>query len=159
MAWCFDTSAFLEPWNRHYPPAIASQLWEIIDEMWDNAEIIVPEEVFHETKKFDDEVHKWVKERKNRLREPTQDVQVEVSKIMQSHAGLVAQGKGRSGGDPWMIATASADSATVVTYEGFAQKQTKIKIPDVCRDLNIDCVQFHEFLKSAGITLGATRTS
>jgi len=158
MAWCFDTSALLEPWNRHYPPVVASQLWEIIDEMWESGEIIVPDEVFHETKRFDDEVHRWVAERKKRLREPTEDVQEEVRNIMKSHPKLVGQGKGRSGGDPWMIATAAVDDATVVTYEGSDDKSTKVKIPSVCEDIGVACAQFREFLTGAKITLGATRS-
>ena len=157
MTWCFDTSAFIEPWRRHYPPAIAAPLWEIIDDMWECGEIIVPEEVLVELESVDDDVHKWVKDRRARLIEPCAAIQDSVRSLMQTHAGLVAAGKGRSGGDPWMIVTADVKGSTVVTYENFAEKKTKIKIPDVCDSLGIPCCQFHKFLAEAGVKLGARR--
>lgn len=125
--------------------------------MWKAGEIVVPEEVLHETKRFDDDVHKWVAERKSWLREPTSDVQQVVRQIMSSHPKLVGQGKGKSGGDPWMIATAFAEGATMVTYEGSDDKSTKVKIPDVCKALGVPCVPFGKFLIGAGIILGASR--
>ena len=91
-------------------------------------------EVFHELKKKDDDVFAWAKVRKDTLfREIDDDVQDEVVRIMQLYPKLVDTGKGKSGGDPFVIAQALAarPNLVVITQEAGGSAD-KPKIPFVC---------------------------
>lgn len=44
----FDTSAFIEPWVRHYPFDIAASLWEHLDRLGETGTVVAQEEVYHE---------------------------------------------------------------------------------------------------------------
>ena len=76
-------------------------------------------EVYHELEKKDHEVFAWVKERKDILcREIDNWVQAEVIRLMRAYPRLVDTKKGKSGGDPFVLAQALAgDPRLVVVSE------------------------------------------
>lgn len=107
--------------------------------------IFLPEEVKDEILKTDDDLAKWVKECKIPIIKTTQRVTENLSKIYTanpSHKYLVDNTKARSLADPWVIAHAMTQKATVVTKEikVTAVSSKKIKIPNVCENMNIRCI-------------------
>ena len=58
--------------------------------------------------------------------------------------------------DPWVIAFAMAENAVVVTKESSSATPTKrIKIPDVCRAMNVPFLNDFEFAREVGIRFAA----
>lgn len=132
--YCIDTSSLLHAWRRAYPPKRFARLWMAIDQLIDDGRLIASIEVFHELKKKDDDVFSWARDRKDLLFvEIDEAVQVQVVRIMQKYPKLVDTGKGKSGGDPFVIAQALARTPrlVVVTQEagGTADRP---RIPYVC---------------------------
>lgn len=41
--------------------------------------------------------------------------------------------------DPWLIAKARVQSLVIITHESFSANTTKVKIPNVCQNFNIEC--------------------
>ena len=103
-------------------------------------------EVLEELKKKDDDVYAWVKERKDLLfvdiDEPVQDA---VVYLMGKHERLVDTVRGKSGGDPFVIALALAsDPQMVVVTE---EDAGKVRIPAVCRAEGLECVRLADFIE------------
>ena len=137
-----DTSCLVHGWHRAYPPKRFPGLWARINALIDEGRLVASIEVFNELEKKDDELRAWAKDRKAALfREIDDDVQGAVVHVMAAYPKLVDTGKGKSGGDPFVIAQALAGDPvlTVVTQEqgGSADKP---RIPFVCQAEGVPCI-------------------
>lgn len=132
--YCIDTSALVHAWRRAYPPKRFSGLWEAIDKLINDGRLVATIEVFFELKKKDDDIFAWAKDRKETMFiEINDDVQSEVVRIMQVYPKLVDTGKGKSGGDPFVIAQAlSGNPRLVVVTQEAGGTADKPRIPYVC---------------------------
>lgn len=148
---CFDTSAFLEPWKTHYPPDIVRPLWDQIETFGKDGVVVAPEQVLRELSKYDDPLSSWAKDHAHIFKAPTEAVQRALRDVMRTHPGLVSIGKNRSGADPWVIAQARVSAAVVVTYEGPEPNRRQPKIPEVCLAYKIPCLTFVDFLRDVNI--------
>jgi hypothetical protein len=142
VTYSIDTSCLVHGWRRAYPPKRFAGLWARIDSLIGEGRLVASIEVYNELEKKDDDIFEWAKERKQALfREIDDDVQNAVIHIMQTYPKLVDTGKGKSGGDPFVIAQALASNPTltVVTQEqgGSADKP---RIPFVCKSEGITCI-------------------
>jgi hypothetical protein len=146
--YCIDTSAFLDGWVRHYPPDIFETLWVKLDELVKSNNIIASIEVLHELKKKDDDIYNWCKERLNLFQDIDNDVQEKVAYIMEKYPRLVDTKKGKSGGDPFVIALSIVKSPklTIVTGEK-GGSEISPKIPYVCQQENIRCINILDLIK------------
>ena len=90
-------------------------------------------------KKKDDEIFEWAKARKEIMfADIDDDVQSEVVQIMQTFPKLVDTGKGKSGGDPFVIAQAlAANPHLVVVTQEAGGSADKPRIPYVCDQLGV----------------------
>lgn len=149
----FDTNALIEPWNKYYTLKIVSDYWDILDNLAKEKIIFCSIQVKYEIDKIDDKLKKWVSNRPYLFREVTDEVNQHLRDILASHPELVDSKRGRSLADPWVIAHALAENAVVVTKEGLAPK--KVHIPDVCRDLGVQCISDHDFVNEIGIEMSA----
>jgi uncharacterized protein DUF4411 len=149
--YCVDTSAWLDGWNRFYPPKVFRKLWDEIDELVTAGEIIAPEEVYVELAKRDDDLHAWVKSRKMMLRPPEKPIQDASAILLSKYPRLVDTLKNRSQADPFVIATAQLAKATVVTGESFGTS-LRPRIPFVCQREGIPCINFLEMLIELKLT-------
>ena len=70
------------------------------------------------------------------------------------HKFLVDNTKARSLADPWVIAHALAKNATVVTKEVkvTAVSSKKIKIPNVCENMNVRCINDFKMIDELNIS-------
>jgi predicted nucleic acid-binding protein len=130
--YCFDTSAFIEPWNKHYPIRLLPQYWKNIANLIDAGRIFCPVEVYEEILKKDDSLVEWIKQRKEKLVHPiTIPVQQKVTEILSRFPKLIKVYRNQSMADPWVIAHALIENAIVITKE-IPGSNTDIKIPNVC---------------------------
>ena len=147
MVFCFDTSAILDAWVRHYPPDVFPSIWARMDQAAISGQIFVIDEVAAELKRKDDEIYKWVVARQSMIVSIDEDVQTKLAQLMKSFPRLVDTKKNRSGCDPWVIALAQARSFAVVTAEKPSGSLVKPKIPDVCNELAIPCLEVVQFFR------------
>lgn len=147
MPYSVDTSAFLDAWVRHYPPDVFPRIWEQMEAAAKMATICVSDEVVSELAKKDDGAHQWVKARPNIIVALDAEIEKHVQEIMQRYSRLVDTKKGRSVGDPFVIAVARHRNLTVITGENATGKIATPKIPDVCDDLKIRWIRLLDFFR------------
>jgi predicted nucleic acid-binding protein len=147
----FDTSAYLNGWHDHLPPATFGSVWEFMAAEMAAGRIVAPREVLSEMLKKDDEVAAWARERADAFVEPSEVVQRRAGEIYQlfPNPGL------RDQADPFVIAEAEARGFTVVTYEGrtFSGVPTRRwdrQMPGICLHLDIGCATLPEALTELG---------
>ena len=115
-----------------------------------NGGIFVIEEVVRELERKDDDIYQWVKQRDAMIVPIDVEVQEHLTQIMSKYGRLVDTRRNRSGCDPWVIALARARGLTVVTGEKATGNLEKPKIPDVCKDLGVSCVDIVDFFRKQG---------
>lgn len=142
----------MDGWVRYYPPDVFPTLWSNLDPFIDGGEIICSEEVYVETSKKADELHEWIKDRKQMLVPLTSEIQQLATDLLTDYPRLVDTLRGRSQADPFVIATAIETNSIVVTGENRTGNLTKPKIPDVCDARGIRSMNFLQMIRELGLT-------
>ena len=118
--------------------------------------IFISELVYEEITRTEDDLSKWLKGSNI----PIHKIDEPVTRCLQSifshnplHKNLVDNTKARSLADPWVIAHAINEKATVVTKEEkvTALNSKKIKIPNVCENMGVRWINDFEFINELGI--------
>lgn len=152
MAYCVDTSGWLDGWQRHYPPDVFPSLWAKLDALVTAGEIISSEEVYLELERKSDDLHDWLKARKQLLVPLDEEIQIGATRLLSEHPRLVDTLRGRSKADPFVVATAMARTAVVVTGEIISGNLDKPRIPDVCQVKGIRCINFLQMIRELRLT-------
>ncbi len=151
--YCLDAGVFINGWHKHYHKDVFPSVWTHLHKQLSEGVAFVPHEIYNEVLRVDDEASRWLKVRKHCVRRETTEVMAHMKYIMRTYPRLVEQRTHRSGGDPFLIATAFVDKSIVVTEENFAENPSKPKIPDVCKDMQIECIKPLEFYRRTGLVL------
>ncbi len=146
-----DTSTIIEAWERRYPITIFLPLWNRLDEMISDGQILVCEEVFRELEKKEDGAYLWFKDRKDDARVAIdENTMAKVTEILAVFPRMVNATKGRSGADPWVVATAILNNAAVVTEES---RRREPRIPFVCEHFGIGHTNLLGFVQQMNLRL------
>lgn len=143
-----DTSSLVHAYQRSYPPDILPALWENrLDELIAAGRLVSPFDVLEELKQKHDDLYGWAKLRPQMFVE-IDSFQDELAKIMKDFPRLVDTKKGKSGGDPMVIALALSKNPrfTVVTEEGFGSPKSP-RIPFVCADRSLRCINVLQLIR------------
>lgn len=144
-----DSSALIHGWRRAYPPRNFAPFWDRLDDLITSNRLRASVEVFNELERKDDDLFKWCKERRELFCvEIDNAIQDHLAHIMGAYPRLVDTSKGRSGGDPFVIALARSNKPllTVVSEEN-PGGPTRPKIPDVCRSEGIRCIRLLDLIQ------------
>ena len=152
MPYCVDTSGWLDGWQRNYPRDVFPTLWRRVEVVIEAGDIFSSEEVYVELQKKDDEIHDWMKARKEMLVPLTEEIQTIASDLLAEFPRLVDTLRNRSKADPFVIATAIDRKATVVTGEPITGNMTKPRIPDVCNVREVRCINFLQMIRELNLT-------
>jgi hypothetical protein len=150
VAFSLDTSGLLDAWVRYYPPDVFPAIWSLMDAAVKKGDIFVIDEVVQEVKRKDDGLLEWIKRHEDMIVAIDDSIQRHVLEIMSRHGRLVDSRKNRSGCDPWVIALARERGLTVVTAEKASRNLAKPKIPDVCLDFNVPCIEIIDLFRQQG---------
>ncbi len=140
--YCLDANVLIQAWQKYYSPKLCPDYWTVLDTLGKEGKVFLPQLVYEEITRTDDALAEWLK--KSSI--PEYKVDSLVTEVLQSiysanpaHLNLVDNTKGRSLADPWVIAHAIKENATVVTKEEkvTASNTTKIKIPNVCDNMGV----------------------
>ena len=151
LKYSIDASAILVAWARYYPIDLFPSFWDKFEEMIKNGIGMAIELIERELSKKDDKCIKWFKSRDlyNFFYEIDDKIQNSVSTILsnQNYQRLVEDRKGTFGADPFVIAFAQVNDFIVVTGEKPSNSLIKPKIPDVCKDIGIECINIIELMR------------
>ena len=154
--YCLDANVLIQAWQKYYSPKYCPDYWDVLDDLGHKGIIFIPEMVFEEILKTDDDLLKWLRSSKISIRKIDEAVSICLKEIYakdQLHKKLVDNNKGRSLADPWIIAHAIHEKATVVTKEEkiTAITEKKIKIPNVCENMGVRWVNDFQFIEELDI--------
>lgn len=154
--YCLDANVLIQAWQKYYSPKFCPEYWNVLNELGIQGRIFIPEIVQEEITRTEDDLSKWLKESKI----PVRKISEQVTKCLQSiysknpiHKQLVDNTRNRSLADPWLIAHAINENATVVTKENkeTAANSKRIKIPNVCENMGVKWIDDFQFIKEIGI--------
>lgn len=140
----FDTNIFINLQQRQ-PIDLYPSVWEKISELMEAGTVISSHEVYEEIMVGDDELTSWIKHREESFVLSSEIIQRNVRDILKTHRALVEGGKKKNTADPFVIAVANVLGGKVVTTETLSGGSNPPKIPNVCMDLGIDCMDFVAF--------------
>lgn len=158
--YCLDANVLIQAWQKYYSMKLCPSYWDFLNDLGNANKIFLPEHVRVEITRTEDDLAAWLQQ----SRIPTYDVDGPVSLALRDmfgknpmHQTLVA--RGRSLADPWVIATAMATGACVVTKEEMitAQNSTKVKIPNVCKNMGVRCIDDFQFLHEVSASFSCNR--
>jgi len=154
--YCLDANVLIQAWQKYYSPRICPNYWDMLDYLGTQNIIFIPEMVYDEIVRTDDDLSKWLKTSQI----PIKKIDEQVTKCLKdiysadpNHKFLVDNTKARSLADPWVIAHALREKAVVVTKEEkvTALNSTKIKIPNVCDKMNVTWINDFQLIEELGI--------
>jgi hypothetical protein len=142
-----DTSALIDGIQRYYRPIVHKSLWLRMDDLIQSGRLIATEEVRIEIERKEDRLKEWCKERTSMFIEVDHEIQPIVSEILFSQGKLIKALSTRSSADPFVIALAKQKAGIVVTGERPSGSLDRPKIPDVCRTMNIRCMNLMDLME------------
>jgi hypothetical protein len=148
--YCFDTSSYIRAWHEAYPLDVVETFWKRLDKAIGDGIVISPEEVFEEMKKRSDALALWLKERDGCRVEIDDEIQGEVLSILDTRPEMAKNRKGGSSADAWVVGLARLRKATVVSEESLTDSQKRPKIPGVCGELKVPCINLLAFMREQG---------
>jgi predicted nucleic acid-binding protein len=154
--YCLDANVLIQAWQKYYSPKLCPGYWEILNDFGKAGRIFLPQNVYEEIVRTEDKLTDWLKN----SNVPIFDVDGEVADCLRDiyaanpvHQYLVDNTKQRSLADPWVIAHAIKEKACVVTKEEkvTTPNTTRIKIPNVCDNMNVRWVNDFQFIEELNI--------
>jgi len=153
-----DTSSLIDL-NYRYPVDVFPGIWKNLEKLIANELLLSPKEVLKEIK--DESLKEWAKKQKKLFRE-LDELQVQiVQEILKKYSSLAKPDKDGPQADPFVIALAvslekdpqktlikTIKKRIIVTEERL--KGSKEKIPFVCKDYDIDCINVIELFRTEG---------
>lgn len=154
--YCLDANVLIQAWQKYYSPKLCPDYWAILDELGKQGRIFLPQMVYEEITRTEDELSNWLKESnipEHKIDGPVTEALRSIYASNSSHQNLVDNTKSRSLADPWVIAHAMKENATVVTKEEkiTAANTTKIKIPNVCDNMKVRWINDYKFVEELNI--------
>ena len=169
--YCVDANLFITAWHTTYPPRILSPLWERIADH--ASDILLVQPVFDEIEPIPPSYRKLST---TELRErhpvriwlqdsgfPVVDVNEETDRLslkLERKYEISDEGKGAGRVDITLIAYAIVKGKTVVSLESIQNqkpnKKRNYKIPLICSEENVECIDFIKMLDQLEISIGSS---
>lgn len=161
--YCLDANVLIQAWQKYYNPRFCPDYWDILIELGKQDKIFIPELVYEEITRTEDELSRWLKASKIPIKKITEPVTICLQKIYSAnpvHKNLVDNINGRSLADPWVIAHSIFENAIVVTKEEkiTALNSKRIRIPNVCDNMGVRWINDFQFIDELDIKFKCTLT-
>lgn len=159
--YCLDANVLIQAWLTYYLLKVCPSYSDTLNTLGEQRRIFMPEMVYQEITRVEDDLSKWLKSSNILIRKIDENVTKCLQEIYSSnpiHKFLVDNTKARSLADPWVIAHAISEGAIVVTKEEkvTATNSKKIKIPNVCDNMNILWMNDFQMINELGIKFSCT---
>lgn len=144
---CVLTSFFRK--DGYYNKNVMKTLWNKVEEMIESGLIVSHIEVMKEIEKGTDNLVLWAKSHKYMFYDYSEK-QIEVVKnIGVDHPKFLEQKKIDFNADPWLVAQAKEYGLSIITREMTGAD----KIPSICGELGIPCLDMIRFLEKEKISI------
>lgn len=163
MIYLLDANSFIQAKNFHYRMNVVPGFWAWLLQKHNGIDIKSIDHVYAEltkSKTDPDDLHGWAVEQKDFF---VKSHDVAIQQVFSDIVNYVSQHRVYSpgelarfldGADPWLIATAKTFGAVIVTHEVMVpENSTKVKIPNVARKFEIDCINIFDLLELTSIKL------
>ncbi len=151
IRYLLDANVFIQAKNQHYGLDFCPAFWDWLIYANTKGVIYSIEKVKEELTVGDDELATWAKSLNEEFFLPidysTTQAMREVSRWVDQNYEMGAESNFFETADYYLISYALAHRFTIVTHEKFTTSTIKIKIPNVCRELNIPCLSPFEMLR------------
>ena len=159
--YCLDANVLIQAWQKYYSPKFCPDYWKLLNELGLNKMIFLPQIVFEEITRTEDDLAEWLKSSGIQIHKIDAPVTQCLKRIYDAnpiHQFLVDNTKQRSLADPWVIAHALKENACVVTKEEkvTAINTTKIKIPNVCDNMGVRWINDFQLVEELNIQFSCT---
>jgi len=156
-----DTNTLITPSRSYYSFNIAPRFWAFLQDEIVLGNLIVMDMVAEEISKGKDILSNWLKTiNVSPLDRRSSDILICYGKILThiqesdsyTDRALALWAKDDHA-DPWIVAAAAARKFTIITFEKPSlsslgnNKTSKPKIPDVCREFGVNCIDIFSFLE------------
>jgi len=139
VVYCVDTSAWTGM-KRGYPFKSFPSLWNKLETLVTSVRLISPHEVYGELEKQEDELFKWVRQRKQLLKKLDEEQLAIVPEILINFPKLINSQSETPVADPFVVALARLETRNqkmlggecIVVSQEKPGNIYKPKIPDVC---------------------------
>lgn len=115
--YCLDANVLIQAWRNYYAPKFCITYWEVLNELGAEGRIFLPQMVYEEITRTDDDLTNWLKNSKipeYKIDGPVTECLKKIYATNPAHKNLVDNTKNRSLADPWLIAHALNQGAIVV---------------------------------------------
>jgi hypothetical protein len=149
----FDNSPLSTLFRNYYRKRFPS-LWKNFDALVSGSGLVSTREVYREIEDSNiPDLREWAEKNQSLFPVPTANEGAFVAKIyavphFQQNIEQQKLLKGGRNADPFVIAKAAVDGATVVTMELFKENATKI--PNICKHFDVPCVTLEQFMEAEG---------
>lgn len=153
IMFCLDANIFITAWKKLYPIEVFPSLWDQFVEQKDKIVIIKP--IFNELRKGQDELFDWINKQGFSITELSGEME-QLALELESEYETEDISKGAGPVDIKLIAYAKKSEYTVVTFEhqpNPSKKKSTFKIPTICNEQQVECIQLVEFLRRTGIRI------
>lgn len=157
MKYLLDSNVFIESGKRYYSMDICPAFWQWLVAANKNGKVFSLDKVKQELCEVkNDSVAKWASgidssDRKGKLflssQEAADGMQAVTSWVNKADYEMAAKEEFFSAADYYLVAYAKQAKQIVVTEEVFSPSKKKIKIPNVCRGLNVECINTFAMLR------------
>lgn len=160
-----DTNVFLDIWcppeGNIYSKERMPELWQYIEKLVDEGRIIATKEVYDELiEHASSELKSWLEEHKTIFKISEQQIGFADNIINNVYAKYKNGYKPelKDAADPFVVAIALTCNATVLTQEQRQDPHDPAqvngpKIPTVCSEYNVACVNLEEFIAKEGFSI------
>ena len=150
-----DTSVFIQIKN-YFGLDVCEGFWEWLVVGNDEGKVFSVEKVAEELGKGNAELADWTKKLgpeffllpDQKVIESMRNVSNRVSEQSYTQAAVR---KFLDSADYYLVSCALACNGVVVTYEIVEKTENRVKIPNVCREFDIECIRPYEMLKEEGV--------
>ncbi len=167
MSYCVDANVFITAWHETYPPDVMSALYTEMENKL-SSKIILIKPIFDEIEPIlnkksreqlenDHPVRLWLTEKLN-IKETPIDNGVNQRALELMNKYETDEGpRGANSEDIKLIAFASLNTHKVVTLESeqeeMPKKKSNYKIPLICQQENVRCINFIGLLRECNISI------
>ena len=154
-----DTNVFIDAANAYYAFDLAPGYWDFLVQLFDSHHAVSIKSVYDELGETGDgdPLKDWAKENKQHFIAPDSRVVARYQQVMkwaQDNYEAPAVSEFQRVADSWIVAYALANNWVVVTHEKSAPKsKNRIKIPDACVALGVECLNPFMMLRDRGMSL------
>jgi hypothetical protein len=150
-----DSNIFIQAKNLHYGFDICPAFWDWLEKEHQNEQRVASvEKVLEELRDRTDELTTWAEQQNGFFLPPDGDVLASLREVgdWANDAGYdqAAVNEFLEDADYYLIAHARATGLTVVTHEKVENSKKRIKIPNACTEVSVDCINAYEMLRREG---------